>query len=466
MNTRHLVMLLLLGISGSVGAVRWPLRGGTLTIPTLRPSVRRANPVLDRDTAQIWVALYDTLFVVANNGGHLRTTPHLVESEPLFANRQTRVTLKLRERVRLSDGKPLTAAQVKWSLQSMPLWLSRPFRRITTPDANTLLLELRYPVPHLKALLAHPRSAVMVRASGHVPLGTGPFRVEQNNADGRVSLSANPYHFRGLPYVDHVRFLPFPSHDREIDSFYLDQIDVSYFESSMYDRKSKKPRRVRGREQGTLYLVFNGRSKRVQTPAVRGAIWRAINLTNLQRFLPRATVIPSNLLPASITGYQLVPHFRRGPKSTRGNTPTQLVIMFNRRRAGHRAIAKAILTDLGSSLGVASVRFEPLDDREFYRRLEQKSGFDCALVEHTHLTRSARVALAALVGRFSPSARVLDRVHDGMHRLSETARQWHAQLLVVPLLDIRQQLFANGQMDRYPLRPDGLLDLFEIWRKQ
>lgn len=140
-----------------------------------------------------------------------------------------RLTLTLEPGVRWHDGRPLTAADVKFSLESVAARhntrIARVLARVESveaPDATTVVIRLTQPYAPFLTLLTcadtpvvprhiYGEGDLMARVSGATaPVGSGPFSWSRR-AGARLELIKNlDYWKAGLPYLDRVeaRIIP------------------------------------------------------------------------------------------------------------------------------------------------------------------------------------------------------------------------------------------------------------------
>ena len=130
------------------------------------------------------------------------------------------VTFYLREGVRFSNGKALTADDVVAvftrlidpATGSGNAWRLAGVQAITAPDATTVVFELAAPNPSLLGHLASIKALGIVDPAGIAdgsidtrPIGTGPFMIADFQPGTRILLERNPYYWQeGLPYLDAV----------------------------------------------------------------------------------------------------------------------------------------------------------------------------------------------------------------------------------------------------------------------
>jgi len=136
-----------------------------------------------------------------------------------------RLTFKLRRGVRWHDGKPFTAADVKYTfdlvrgvsekrlkLNPRKPWYENVQDIVTQGDVEVAFL-LKRPQPSLLSLLATGLAPIY---PAHVDpaelrtrtMGTGPFRLKEALPDQSLLMERNPDYFvKGRPYLDAIRYI-------------------------------------------------------------------------------------------------------------------------------------------------------------------------------------------------------------------------------------------------------------------
>ena len=123
----------------------------------------------------------------------------------------------LRRGVKFHDGRPLTSADVKFTLDSI---LSGPIKTtkrqtfklvtsIETPNDDTLVIHLSEPYASLLWNLSLPGIGIVPRGSGaemaQHPIGTGPFRFVSAATDEEIVLERNENYFGLAPKIERLR---------------------------------------------------------------------------------------------------------------------------------------------------------------------------------------------------------------------------------------------------------------------
>ena len=124
-------------------------------------------------------------------------------------------TFKLRRGVRWHDGRPFTAADVRWTFEQMAgkpglaAEAIRRIERIETPDDATVVIRLTEPWAPFLSTLAWYGAFILPRhdpdgLAANRPVGTGPFQLDEWVRGERLVLRANRNFFRPGPWLDRV----------------------------------------------------------------------------------------------------------------------------------------------------------------------------------------------------------------------------------------------------------------------
>jgi peptide/nickel transport system substrate-binding protein len=209
-------------------------------------------------------------------------------------------TFKLRRGVHWHDGRPFTAADVRWTfgqLAGRPGLAAEAIRRIErveAPDGETVAIRLHEPwAPFLSTLawfgvFILPQHDPDGIAKGR-PVGTGPFRLGRWDRGKRLELVANRDFFRPGPWLDRIVYT-FSSDSKKVPELLLSgAIDYSMARAPLdaVPRLEREPaiRVSTSLTDSRIYCAFNLRRAPFADPRVREAINRAIDR---QEILERA----------------------------------------------------------------------------------------------------------------------------------------------------------------------------------
>lgn len=140
------------------------------------------------------------------------------------------ITFNLRRNVKWHDGKPFTAADVVWSLQTvqkLPLSFGRFLAKMTEVralDSHTVKVTFSSPTPaslfayYVGSNVILPKhiydgTDIKTNPANAHPIGTGPFKWKQYARDQSVVLERYPDYHGTVPYLDTItfKFTPNPS---------------------------------------------------------------------------------------------------------------------------------------------------------------------------------------------------------------------------------------------------------------
>jgi peptide/nickel transport system substrate-binding protein len=160
---------------------------------------------------------------------------------------KTKVTFKLHEGVKWHDGKPFTAADVKFTFDMVSgktnvedfrknprkVWYYN-LKEITTNGDHEVTFHLNDPQPSFLMMLAATFSPVY---PAHVPqrdmrtkpVGTGPFKFVEFKRNESIKLTRNPDYFKkGLPYLDGIEMRIIDNRSTRVLAFQAGEFDVTF----------------------------------------------------------------------------------------------------------------------------------------------------------------------------------------------------------------------------------------------
>jgi peptide/nickel transport system substrate-binding protein len=198
-----------------------PTRGGTLKFArsvaptTLDP----ANTIIAGDIYTL-DKIFEPLYVTSPKGV---LTPWLATGYTASKNNKT-LTFALRPGVKFSDGSPLTAADVVFSINRArkdaagPLsFLDYAITSLEAKGSSTVVVQLSTPwAPIISDISVFANAIIPANFGGKSeaeffksPVGTGPFTLSSFTPDATsLTLKANPHYWqKGKPYLDSVEFL-------------------------------------------------------------------------------------------------------------------------------------------------------------------------------------------------------------------------------------------------------------------
>lgn len=196
-----------------------PVSGGTLTFARAA-DIFTFDPYNTQDDRSIFTELqiYDRLVKLSADGKGV--DPELATSWTVAPDGLT-ATFILRDGVKFSDGTPLTADDVVFSLtraiDQKGSWgfLFSPIKDVVKVDDHTVKFDMTQAFAPLLPALSTFAASIYSKtnfekfgvAAGDHPLGTGAFMLDHWDKGSQLVLAKNPYYWQpGKPYLDKLVF--------------------------------------------------------------------------------------------------------------------------------------------------------------------------------------------------------------------------------------------------------------------
>lgn len=275
---------------------------------------------IDSQSEDIDGLIFDGL---VSRDAEMNVVPDLAESWE-SPNPQTYV-FHLRRGVKFHDGRPLTSADVKFTIDCMregPLVTPKrgEFKDVVSveaPDDQTVIVRLDQPnASFLLSAVGRLAIGIVPKNSGDGgevaahPIGTGPFRFVSAETDEDVILERNPDYFGAKPKIDRVRFRVVPEaivRALELRKGTADIGGVNSLTPDMVVTLAKQSGLVVEEEPGTSlgYVAFNFDDPIASKRDVRQALAYATDRDSIIRYLLRGKARPANsLLPPNHWAYE------------------------------------------------------------------------------------------------------------------------------------------------------------------
>jgi len=226
----------------------------------------------------------------------------------------------LRGGVFFHDSRPLTSADVRYTLESLAFGRVRSARASTykliasveTPEPLTVIIHLREPNSSLLWNLSDGALGVVPAGSGDElaqhPIGSGPFRFVSAVQDREVVLERNDRYWGRKPELQRVRFMVVPDATTRALELRKGSADVAInaFPADTVLALERDPNLVVEHSPGTIYayLAMNLRDTILRDVRVRQALAYAIDRTPIIEYLWRGMARPaSSILPQQHWAY-------------------------------------------------------------------------------------------------------------------------------------------------------------------
>jgi peptide/nickel transport system substrate-binding protein len=310
------------GSSGSTGgSAGGPVHGGNLTFAAVQDAQSmNATTVFDNNSIWIFEQIFQTLYTVTNDGKSV--IPQLATSYKVSADKKT-YTFTLRHGVKFSTGKPLTSADVKFSLdqntKASQGWgfINTAIKSVSAPSPDTVAVHLKYPwAPLLADLSIFANGIVPANYGGETeaqfythPVGTGPFKWDYWHKGSALRLVRNPLYWeKGKPYLNSITWTDVPNDNTRQLQLKGGQAQIDQFPAWSTVASLKAAQGVNMHlfnSTQTNYLAFNQLRKPFQDVHVRRAISLAINRNALVKAVLFGNGKPANsLFPPQVPFYQ------------------------------------------------------------------------------------------------------------------------------------------------------------------
>lgn len=313
-------------------------QGGTMTV-TYKDDVSTLDPAIGYDW-QNWSmikALFDGL--MDYKPGTTELVPNLAERFEVSADGLT-YTFKLRPGVKFHNGRAVTSADVKYSLDrvvqpetqspgagffdsiqgfaDVSTGKAKELSGITTPDDLTVVFRLSRPdAPFLHKMalnFAHvvPREEVEKYGAdfGKHPVGTGAFKLAEWTLGQRLVFERNPDYFqKGLPHLDRIVFEVGQEPVVALLRLQRGEVDVAGdgIPPAKFIEVTQDPAYkaliIQGSQLHTGYITMNVKAKPFDDVRVRQAVNMAINKDRIIRIINGRAKPANQPLPPSMPGY-------------------------------------------------------------------------------------------------------------------------------------------------------------------
>ncbi len=170
--------------------------GMTLEPPGLDPTIAAAAAIAEVTLYNV----YETLTKINEDGS---VSPLLAESWQVSPDLKA-YTFKLRKGVKFQNGEPFDSAAVKFSFDraaaptstNKDKSLFQSFESVTAPDADTIVVAVKYPEPNLPFLLGQASGSIVEPKSAPTdatqPVGTGPYTIGAWAKGSSITLTKWP----------------------------------------------------------------------------------------------------------------------------------------------------------------------------------------------------------------------------------------------------------------------------------
>jgi peptide/nickel transport system substrate-binding protein len=444
----------LLAACGSSPSGTSAKKGGDLVIVRAQDSVNMDKTMVFSN-ASLWVyqQMYEPLVTMTDDGQGVK--PWLAESYELSPDKLS-CTLKLRAGVKFHNGRPMTSADVKFSIDESSKtkggweFINAAIKEVTTPDDLTVVVTTKYPWAPLLADLSCPNNGIIPKDYGgktaeefyKAPIGTGPFMWGTWQKGSALTLKKNPSYWQpGKPSIDTVTWKVVPDSNARAIQLQGGQAQINEAPpfSSLTQIKSTPNLKVDlFPSTRTDYILMNQTKKPYDDVHVRRAISYAIDREALVKSIlfGNGTAANSFMMPSAPYYDKNAPGLRYDMDKARqemaqssvphGFTTTWLAMSGDAVDAAIAQILQASLKELGITMKIQNV--DPSAQHDMTTKLQYEIAHSYWTMDLADPDELVQYALDPKSGGHSFNTGMddpvlIDLVHKAQREFDKTKRQ-------------------------------------------
>lgn len=322
---------------------------GISDITTLDPALVLAA---DQPSMSAVEMIYSGLVTLNDN---LQVQPQLAQSWSVSQD-GLNYTFHLRHNLKFSDGTPLSATDVAYSIDRAlqpatkstvaPIYLSMIKDSdkmlggfiptlindsLITPDANTLVISIKKRAPYFLAMLTYPSSFVVEKRlidmyktafTDHLTEGgsTGPFKVSQYTHGKEIDFVPNSNYYGPQPQLHKVVFPFYQQSDNAYHDYLTGKVDTVGIPVSTFANDKKRNDFHQIPQLWINYYTMNYLVKPFDNIHIRQAFALAIDKAAIAKDVWKGTVLPTNhIVPQGMPGFNPNLTSPDGTQSLKGN---------------------------------------------------------------------------------------------------------------------------------------------------
>ncbi len=309
------------GSSGSstAGGGSGPVSGGDLTIARAADAISMdKTTTFDNNSIYVMEQMMEPLFTVSDDGQKVK--PWLASDYKLSKDQLT-YTINLRKGVKFSTGKPVTAKDVKFSLDASTAtgadgwgYINAAIDKVEVVNDSTVSIRVKYPWAPLLADLSLFANGIIPADYGGktakqfyaAPVGTGPFVWNEWKRGQYLKLDANPSYWGNKPHLKSVTWRVVPDANTRKLQVQGGQIDIDDTPDwSSFKSLSAAPgiKAIAFPSTRMDYIAFNQQVKPFGDVHVRRAIAYAVDRKSMVNAVLYGNGSPANSLLSPGTPY-------------------------------------------------------------------------------------------------------------------------------------------------------------------
>lgn len=288
-----LALVVALGAGGCGGSDKKGATGADATLVIALPSQpENLNPIYGDNIYEGNQKFFNGLL---RYGKNLATEPDLASAMPSRSADGQSVTVKLRDDVNFTDGRPMTSKDVVFTYRSVmdpkaasPLvTLFDSVDAVTAVDPTTVRFELNRPDPaffdklQIGIVPEHLLKGknLQTAAFNTKPVGTGPYVIDEFKPGGRIVMVANENYFRRAPKIKRIVLTAVEDENARAAQLENGTVDAV----GVLPKLAPRLRRAKGirvyevRSADARTIALPNRDPVLRDPKVRRALSRAVD---------------------------------------------------------------------------------------------------------------------------------------------------------------------------------------------
>ena len=313
------------------GCSRNPAADTAVVIIESNPNNLDPRVGIDAQSERIDQLIFDALL---RRDEHFNLQPWLAESWEIPG--PLTYVFHIRRGVRFHNGRPLTARDVKWTLDSIAQGRIRTTKtgtftlvdRIDAPDDYTVVVHLKEPYAGLLWNLSDGAIGIVPEGADETfranPIGSGSFKFVSAVQDQAVVIERNDDYWGNKPKLKRVRFSVVPDATTRVLELRKGSADIAPSGSlnpDMYVALKKEPNVKEIQDHGTVYayIALNLRDPILKDVRVRQALAYAIDRDPLIQYIWRGMAVKAKSpLPPQHWAYDPdLPDYDHNPRKAR-----------------------------------------------------------------------------------------------------------------------------------------------------
>lgn len=376
------------GSQTTAGIFRYPI--------VTNPTTLDPHKVQDGDTIDLLQQVYEGLTVWGEDN---KPQPGVAESWTVSDDGRT-YTFKLRKGVKFHNGDPVTADDVKWSIEracdpalasatvatylndivgaeAMYTGKAKSVEGVKVIDPETVSITIDKARPYFLGKMTFLCTAVVSKKAAKLGkeistpaemVGTGPYKIESYTPEQEVTLVPNPDYYLGAPKIARIVRPVIKDAATRLNKYKAGEIDLVQLERQDVEGLTADPKlkdQIKFFDRPALwYVAMNVRHKPFDDKRVRQAIAMAIDReTIVNERLGGQNKIATGILPPGIPGHRdNAPTLAYDPAKAKqllaaagypnGQGFPSMTMTFREARPDIKIVAEAVASQLKDNLGL------------------------------------------------------------------------------------------------------------------